>query len=468
MVLGATGGGAGQAIVYPFPKELPASDTYRVTAGGQAIFVHETEVSDFACFGIDGAVDLTITCADTVTAAVVRPLARGIRPTIDGRVVRLSIDGPGPLSVEINGEIRGSLLLFVDPPEVAHPAPRAPSVRYFDGGRIHEAGEIQLADNESVYLAPGAVVHGTIRAKNATGVRVFGPGILDARPRTTKTQFVVFESCRNVELRDVLVLGAFGWALVPYLCDDVRLTNVKVFSWRDNDDGLDICSSRGVTVDGCFFRTKDDCIAIKAPLGDGSSRFDVVDVLVRDSVFWNAQWGNALEIGFELQTAAVRDIVWRNCDVIRVETGSVFSIHNGDRARVENILLEEIRVEDARDKLIDLRVGLSIYSEDCPQRYHRRNPERTPTGAGQWVPLDLLSDDERARIAANRGTIQDVVLRNIQLLETVPPHAYVTGFADPASVTGIRFENTRHCGARITDPETLNLIVDTAAGVVVR
>jgi polygalacturonase len=197
---------------------------------------------------------------------------------------------------------RGSLMLFVDTPEVAVAAPRAPGVRYFEGGRIHEAGEIQLADDETLYLAPGAVVHGTVRAKNASGVRISGPGILDARPRTTRTQLVVLEGCQVVELRDVLVLGAYGWALVPYLCTDVRLTNVKVLGWRGNDDGLDICSSRRVTVDRCFFRTKDDCIAIKAPLGDGSSQFDVADILVHDSVFWNAQWGNAMEIGFELRT----------------------------------------------------------------------------------------------------------------------------------------------------------------------
>jgi hypothetical protein len=468
MAFGAASADAGQAMVYPFAEGLPASDRYRLDAGGKAIFVHQTEVSDFACFGLDGAVPVQITCAETVTAAVVRPLSRGIRPAIDGRVVRFTVDGPGPLSVEIDGAIRGSLLLFVDPPEVAVPAPRTPGVRYFEGGRIHEAGEIQLADNESLYLAPGAVVHGTVRAKNATGVRIFGPGILDARPRTTKTQFVVLESCQDVELRDVLVLGAFGWALVPYLCTDVRLTNVKVLSWRDNDDGLDICSSRGVTVDRCFFRTKDDCIAIKAPLGDGSSLFDVADVLVRESVFWNAQWGNAMEIGFELRAASVRDIVWRDCDIIRVETGSVFSIHNGDRARVQRVLFEDIRVEDARDRLIDFRVGLSIYSQDCPERYHRRNPDRVPTGAGQWVPLDRLTEAERADVMANRGVIQDVILRDIQLLETVPPRAGVVGFGDPATVSGVRFEGIRHRGAPVTTAAGLHLEVDTAADVIVR
>jgi hypothetical protein len=77
-----------------------------------------------------------------------------------------------------------------------------------------------------------------------------------------------------------------------------------------------------------------------------------------------------------------------------VETGAVFSIHNGDSASVEDVRFENIRVEDARDKLADFRVGLSIYSQDCPERYHRRNPKRQPTGVGQWVPWERLTADE--------------------------------------------------------------------------
>jgi len=50
---------------------------------------------------------------------------------------------------------------------------------------------------------------------------------------------------------------------------------------------------------------------------------NVRDVLVRDSVFWNAEAGNALEIGFELRAEEVSGITWRNCDVIHVDKGAV-------------------------------------------------------------------------------------------------------------------------------------------------
>jgi len=443
------------------------------------VFTHTAEVADFAMFAIRGLVQVTVECEQTVTSAIIRPLSRKIVPQWEAKTVRFTVDGPGPLSMEINGQIRPALLLFIDPPEELPPPLDAAKVRRFAGGQLHEAGEIRLADDQTLYLEPGAVVRGTVRAVGANRIRIRGRGIFDARPRTTKTQFLDFRNCSHVEIQDVLVLGSYGWTIVPWNCRDVRLANVKVFSWRDNDDGLDICSSRNVTVDRCFFRTKDDCIAIKAPrkeyfsaaksAGNASSSakpdsdFDVANVIVQRSVFWNAEWGNALEIGFELLTPHVRDIVWRDCDIIRVEAGAVFSIHNGDSAAVEDVRFENIRVEDARDKLVDFRVGLSIYSQDCPERYHRRNPNRKPTGAGQWVPWEKLTAEEQAVARQSRGGIRNVRLADIQLLEKVPPRSFIMNSG--GEVSGVTFQNLRQGDRVLSVPGDLGLSVDGATQV---
>jgi hypothetical protein len=316
-------------ITYPFPEGLPASTRFHVTVDGKAVFTHAAAVADFAMFAMRGPVQVTVACAQPVTHAVVRPLSRKIVPQWEAKTLRFTVDGPGPLSVEVNDQIRLALLLFVDPPEESAPPPNAPNVARFAGGQLHEAGELRLADGQTLYLEPGAVVRGTVRAVGASRIRILGRGIFDARPRTSKTQFLDFRDCAQVELRDVLVLGSYGWTIVPWNCRDVRLTNVKIFSWRDNDDGLDICSSQNVTVDRCFFRTKDDGIAIKAPRREyfpaksaedaptsakPERNFDVENVVIQRSVIWNAEWGNALEIGFELLAPHVRNVVWRDCD----------------------------------------------------------------------------------------------------------------------------------------------------------
>lgn len=466
-------------VAYPFPEELPVSDRFQVSVDGQRVFTHATEVADFAMFAIRGPVQVTVACDRTVTSAIVRPRSRSIAPQWEANTVRFTVEQPGPLSLEVNGQIRPALLFFIDPPEESAPPTGASGVVRFAGGKVHDAGEIRLADDQTLYLEPGSVVRGTVRATGAKRVRILGRGIFDARERTTKTHFLDFRDCTDLELNDVLVLGSYGWTIVPWNCCNVQLTNVKVFSWRDNDDGLDICSSREVTVDRCFFRTKDDCVAIKAPrqeyfpaanspgdasaVAKGATEFDVEKVVVQRSVFWNVEWGNALEIGFELRTPHVKDILWRDCDIIRVERGAVFSVHNGDFAAVENVRFENIRVEDARDKLLDLRVGLSIYSQDCPERYHRRNPQRKPTGAGQWVPWDRLTADEQAVARQNRGAIRNVSLTDIQLLDGVPPNSFLVNWG--GELAGVTFQNVRQ-GDRVLDSgEGLGLSVEGAGDV---
>lgn len=47
------------------------------------------------------------------------------------------------------------------------------------------------------------------------------------------------------------------------------VTNVKLLGYRANSDGIDICNSRNVTVQGCFVRTLDDLIVVKTDKGQG-------------------------------------------------------------------------------------------------------------------------------------------------------------------------------------------------------
>ena len=74
--------------------------------------------------------------------------------------------------------------------------------------------------------------------------------------------------------------------------DRVTIRNVKLFSHRANGDGIDLCNCRDATVDGCFVRTLDDCIVVKADQGQGPVRH----VDVRRCVLWN-QVVHALSVG---------------------------------------------------------------------------------------------------------------------------------------------------------------------------
>lgn len=450
---------------YPAPPGIAGKVAdFHVTVNGREVFVYDSPVAAFAIFSFDKTVEVAITTTRHFQRVDIRPLSRGIQPTISGKSIRFSLDKPGNFSIELDGDIRRPLYLFANPLETDVPQSGQSGVRYFEGGKIHEAGEITLKDGETVYIAGGAVVRGVIRAKEAENIRILGRGILDGMHRDKKMQMVALEQCSNVELEGITIRGSYGWTIVPRKCQDVRIRNVKLVGWRDNDDGIDVVSSRDVSIDDCFLRTKDDCIAIKA-FGDKTGSDDVEHVRVKNTVLWNAEWGNALEIGFELRTSGIRDVQFENCDIIHVERGGTFTIHNGDWATIEDIRYDDIRVEDSRDKLVDFWVGLSIYSGDCPYEFSRMNPKRKRSPLGQWIPE---SAEELAQHLPHRGCIRNVHFRNIKVLGPELPRSILHGFGPDHDVSEVVFENVTFQGKEILDAKSMNLTVEETRNLTFR
>ena len=84
---------------------------------------------------------------------------------------------------------------------------------------------------------------------------------------------------------------------------------------------------------------------------------------------WNAEPGNAVEIGYEVRCDEISDITFRDLDIVHCEyegnqSGGVLTIHNADRAHIHDIVYEDIRVEDAQEKFVDIKVLDSKYSLD--------------------------------------------------------------------------------------------------------
>lgn len=455
-----------RVVTYSAPKGIDAAPDFHVSVDGRELFVYNSKAAAFASFSFEGKVCISIVPSKQCKHVDIRPLSCGIRPSVVDNTITFDLNKPANLSVELNRDIKRPLFLFASPPEKNVPRPGQPGVRCFAGGTIHEVGEITLADNETLYIAGGAIVRGTVRAKHAKNVRIAGRGILDATSFPKKTSLVRFTDCDNVEIEGIIAFNGWGWTLVPTTSRNVRFDNVKVIGWRDNDDGIDIVGCNNLTVDNCFLRTKDDCLAIKASPAyfkeTESGLRDVHDVEVLNTVFWNAEWGNAIEIGFELQTSAVRDILFKNCDIIHVERGGVFTIHNGDFATVENIRYEDIRAEDVRDKLLDFHVGLSIYSADCPWEYHRKNPQRKRNPGGPWMSF---TGKKFLDFAAKRGCIHHVSFHNIDVMSQTPPPSYLVGYDEKHGVEDVVFENFRIHGKPIRNTAEGNIAVKHASGI---
>ena len=78
-------------------------------------------------------------------------------------------------------------------------------------------------------------------------------------------QMIVFCESRDIRVQDVSLRNATCWTCLIHGCEDVFIRGVKIdnASWACNTDGIDIDSSRNVTISDCIIDTGDDAITLR-------------------------------------------------------------------------------------------------------------------------------------------------------------------------------------------------------------
>jgi hypothetical protein len=71
--------------------------------------------------------------------------------------------------------------------------------------------------------------------------------------------------CRRVAVRDVAMVNSPYWTLTFFDCEDVQVRGLLIDNPADtrNGDGIDVVSSRNVTISDCVIRGGDDCIVVR-------------------------------------------------------------------------------------------------------------------------------------------------------------------------------------------------------------
>lgn len=396
---------------------------------------HQTEhrmPGAICSFDFSGSAEVEVTVLGPalhlpLKSAVVRPLRRGVKPSIEGNVIRFRLKEACQLSIEPNDAILAPLMFFANAPEesgVKPAAPKAsaaksaggaleaPGLIYYPPGE-HAMGVRRLESNTTLYLAAGAVVHGRVEAENATNVRILGRGILDgSRVKLENAgRGIRLFKCREVLIDGIILNDTASWGIEVNHCDRVRVHNVKALSGRGSGDGIDICSSEDVSVDECFFRTHDDSLNVKGltdlgyPGGaDGKyspagNRKPARNIRFTRCVVWNDR-AHALMIGPETRTTEISDVLYRDIDVIHALSVHAMAIFSGDAAEIHDIRYENIVVEDARVmEFIGIRVGKTYTMADdhCgPVRNVTYKNVRNLTPGSHSV---LASDDAKGPIS---------------------------------------------------------------------
>lgn len=437
--------------------DVPPSEDYTVNIGGRPAFVYASPIpASFCSFPLERPVTVRITTTQDVKWVDVRPLSAGVRPVFHDGVIELRLVRPVMLSIEVNGSRKRPLFLFANAPETDAPMRGGAGIIRFDSARVYHAGIIHVKSNQTVYIAAGAIVEGVILAEHARHVRICGRGILDG---TTNNDFVSAEGrgyrraiecrdCRDVTIEGITLYNTTSWEIVPIHCGSVRIRGVRIISDHDSDDGIDVVRSTHVEITGCFIRTKDDCIAIKSNF-DYPVSAGVDGVLVSRCVFWNGAWGNALEIGFELNSAYVRNVVFRNNDIIHVEDGAAISIHNAGRAVVEKVRYEDIRIEDATQKLLDLAIIRSRYSDDGATNAAEA---KRLYFHGAWDGVLRVPAGDSAAHANYRGSIRDIRFTGIRIVDGLFPYSIFCGYDERHRISNVNISGLWIHGRRLRTP----------------
>ena len=417
-------------------EDIPVSELYQVKINGKEQRVYHTEFFDFVSFLDENEkAEVEVTVNESFQKAVIRPTAVQIPFKEEGNKISISLPAGKRITLELDDKLESPL--YVLPGKYI---PKPENATYvFENGKAYNVGCLQLNSDETVYIEYGAVVSGRIYSRMADRVRILGNGILyggnwHAWDENGAEQLIVPVLGENIEIRGITLLDGGSWHIVPVACKNVLIEDVNVLGKVITGDGVDIVGCENVVLRNCFIRANDDCISIKAvEFQDPSGCTDVRHILVEDCLFWNAEFGNTLEIGYETRCDEITDVVFRNCDVVHCQyegnqSGGVLTIHNADRAHVHDIVYENIRIEDAQEKFIDIKTLDSKYSRD-----------------------------------RERGMVNDIFFKNIEITESTFPVSIIRGFEMKNEVCrphGFYFDNVVIHGEKVMSPGELHMVVE--------
>jgi hypothetical protein len=439
----------------PAPANEPLSQDFELRVGGQAVPVYscrvsawpinqlwpgyqrpldQTELASFAYWDQAGPAEIEVVSRQAVKSVVVRPLSRSIQHAVDGNRIRFRLAGAGQVVVEVNG-YHQALHLFANPPAAAAPAEGATGVLYFGPG-VHRPGKIHMESNQTVYVAPGAVVYGAIEATGKSNLRILGRGILDASgfERGKGGGCIRLSDCRDVTIEGVILRDPDVWCLSAFGCSNLTISNVKLIGlWRYNSDGIDLCNCQDAVIRDCFVRAYDDNIVIKGIKGRDKTYDDrpVRNVLAERCVLWN-DWGRALEIGAETCAPEISGVTFRDCDIIRPNLIAM-DIQHSDRAMVKDILFENIRIE-----IDDWCPNLQM--QKAPDDKYVVDPNDT------FCPRILVVEIVNTMWGKDKknGSVRNITFRDIRVTSAkLRPESYIRGMDDQHTVEGVTIEDLR-------------------------
>ncbi|MDF2942711.1 MAG: hypothetical protein K0S01_1569 [Herbinix sp.] len=391
-------------------------------------------------FDFEGIANIVVTVPGIELETVkISPVSYGIEPVIDAvnHTVSFTVTNPDNYTLTFNDSPARALHIFTNPIELNAPKDGDENVIYIGPGEWN-IDSIMLEDNQTLYIAGGAAIHGVVQANYAKNIKVIGRGIIDGSSFDGwmgKAALVPlkFDFCDGIEISDILALNPNAWVCSASTSKNAVIDGLRIISSRPNGDGITLQSCENYLVQNCFVRSWDDSLVVKNYTGDSKN------ITFKDNQLWT-DLAQSMEIGYETnkgkkEDAKISGITFENITVLNNFHKPVISVHNADDALIDDIHFTNIIVENAQ------------------------------MGSGDGDELPYLIDFNIAQNSnwsstKERGQIRNVVIDGVKVLEGKVSPSRIQGFDATHTVEDITIKNLEILGKKITSFEQGQFEID--------
>ena len=328
----------------PVPPELRSS-AFTVTVNGKPVDVaHAAASYEFANFDITGPVDIEITASEPGfwdRGVDIEPWRLGLRAQRNSQTIRFHLAGPAKLAISRPRDfLNHASMLFLFAGSPPPPPPKGPKVKTWSAGVYHESLDPKTGD--TIYLAPGAYIYGSLNLWQVDNVTVLGRGVIiydgpqnpdsdDGWMQKPDWHCVGALEAHHIEIDGLTcVIRSRTWSIQMKNSSDFTYDDLRVVGGNPgnaNQDGMDWLGSSNGVVRNSFFRASDDVVALMGNW-DGYTEADLVrpgedvhDILVENSQL-STSISNVVRAGWPEKIFNSRNFTLRNSDILHAGIGS--------------------------------------------------------------------------------------------------------------------------------------------------
>lgn len=337
---------ANAVAVIPIPQSLQSS-RFKVTINGKPAALLNAAANYYELsLDLRGKARIAITAPDAsywAEGVDVQPWRENIRPIRHGATISFTLDHPAKLSITRPGDHLGGaemIFLFANAPEHNPPSPHTGGIRYYAPGIYHE--DIDARSGDRIYLAPGAIVFGSLNLWDVSDVQVSGRGTIihdgpqdpddDEGWMQRKNWHVIsMNNARNVSVSGITcIVRSRTWMIQMRDSNHVRFDNIKVIGGSAGDanqDGMDWLGGGDTLVQDVFIRAADDIFAEQGNW-DGYTEEALTrpgqavnNITIENSVL-STSISNVVRVGWPKKMFNGYHFLLRDSDVIHMGMGS--------------------------------------------------------------------------------------------------------------------------------------------------